>query len=81
MRQERTVQASIFDVFAEHEIGRELKAMSQWLDGRRELLSLVARDLRRHGVKETGRKGLPAESVLRCALLKQYRLFIEAEPI
>ena len=26
MRQERTVQASIFDVFAGHEIGRELKA-------------------------------------------------------
>ncbi len=32
MRQERTVQASLFDLFAEHEIGRELKAMSQWLD-------------------------------------------------
>ena len=29
MRQERTVQASIFDVFAGHEIGRELKAMSR----------------------------------------------------
>jgi hypothetical protein len=35
MRQERTVQASIFDVFATHEIGHELKAMSQWLDGNR----------------------------------------------
>ncbi|SEI22614.1 hypothetical protein SAMN05216228_11372 [Rhizobium tibeticum] len=40
MRQERTVQASVFDLFAEH---------------------------------ETGREGLPAEAVLRCALLKQYR--------
>ena len=29
--------------------------------------------LRRHGVKETGRWGLPAESVLRWALLKQHR--------
>jgi hypothetical protein len=29
MRQERTVQASLFDLFADHEIGRELKAMSQ----------------------------------------------------
>ena len=28
MRQERTVQASLFDLFAEHEIGRELRAMS-----------------------------------------------------
>jgi len=73
MRQERTVQASIFDVFAGHEIGRELNAMSRWLDEHREMLSLVAADLRRHGVKETGRRGLPAESVLRCALLKQHR--------
>jgi IS5 family transposase len=73
MRQERTVQASIFDLFAGHEIGRELKAMSAWLDEHRTLLGLVAADLRRHGVKETGRHGLPAESVLRCAVLKQYR--------
>ena len=73
MRQERTVQASVFDLFAEHEIGRELKAMSQWLDEHRDLLGLVTRDLRRHGLKETGREGLPAEAVLRCALLKQHR--------
>jgi IS5 family transposase len=73
MRQERTVQASLFDFFAEHEIGRELKAMSQWLDEHCELIGLAAEDLRRHGVKETGREGLPAESVLRCALLKQHR--------
>jgi IS5 family transposase len=73
MRQERTVQANIFDLFAEHEIGRELKAMSEWLDEHRELLSRVTEDLRRHGVKETGREGLPVEAVLRCALLKQYR--------
>ena len=43
--------------------------MSAWLDGHRELLGLVAGDLRRHGVKETGHQGLPAEAVLRCALL------------
>jgi transposase, IS5 family len=73
MRQERMVQASIFDRFAGHEIGRELKAMSGWLDDHRELSSLVAEDLRRHEVKATGRQGLPAEAVLRCALLKQYR--------
>src|SRR5271155_5839068 len=73
MRQERTVQASLFDLFADHEIGRELKAMSQWLDEHRELNGLAAEDLRRQGVKETGRQGLPAESVLRCGLLKQHR--------
>ncbi|MER9124869.1 ISNCY family transposase [Mesorhizobium sp. M0959] len=73
MRQERTVQASIFDLFATHEIGHELKAMSQWLDEHCDLLGLVARDLVRVCVKATGRQGLPAEAVLRCALLKQYR--------
>src|SRR6516225_8439682 len=73
MRQERTVQASIFDLFAGHEIGRELKAMSQWLDKHPALIGSVAEDLRRRGVKETGRQGLPAESVLRCGLLKQHR--------
>jgi hypothetical protein len=45
MRQERIIQASIFDVFAEHEIGRELKATSQWLDEHRSLLGLVIGDL------------------------------------
>jgi len=73
MRQERTVQATIFEVFAQHEIGCELKAMSQWLDGQRALIALVAADLRHKRVRETGRRGLSAESVLRCALLKQQR--------
>jgi IS5 family transposase len=73
MRQERTVQATIFEVFARHEIGGELKAISQWLDRQPALMGLVAGDLRRDGLRETGRKGLPAEAVLRCALLKQQR--------
>ena len=64
MRQERTVQATIFDIFAEHEIGRELNAISQWLDQQRWLLGLIAADLRGHGIKETGRHGLPAEAAL-----------------
>jgi IS5 family transposase len=73
MRQDRTVQASLFDVFAKHEIGGELKKASKWLDEHPTLLGLVAADLRRDGVQETGRHGLAAEAVLRCALLKQYR--------
>src|ERR1700730_4770823 len=73
MRQERIIQASICDVFARHEIGRELRAISQWLDRHHQLLSVVAADLRRDGLKPTGRHGIPAEAVLRCGLLKQYR--------
>jgi IS5 family transposase len=66
-------QASIFDLFATHEIGHELKTMSQWLDEHYDLLGLVARDLCRDGIKAAGRHGLPAEAVSRCPLLKQYR--------
>src|SRR3954453_21658676 len=73
MRQERTVQATIFEVFAGHQIGCELKAISGWLDGQRALVSVVSGDLRREGGRQTGRSGLPAETVLRCALLKQQR--------
>jgi IS5 family transposase len=73
MREKRTVQASIFEAYAEHEIGRELKAMSDWLDQHLDLLEWVAGDVKQRHVEETGRKGLSIESVLRCAILKQYR--------
>ena len=73
MREKRTVQTSIFEQYAEHEIGRELKAMSDWLDQHLDLLEWVAADVKQRHVEETGRKGLTIESVLRCAILKQYR--------
>ena len=38
MREKRTVQSSIFEVYAEHEIGKELKGISDWLDENPELL-------------------------------------------
>ena len=41
--------------------------------GSASLISLVASDLRREGLRQTGRRGLPAETVLRCAMLKQQR--------
>jgi len=73
MRQKRTIQASLFDLFSDHQIGRELSGMSDWLDGHTDLFVLVAADLGGDGRKDTGRQGLSAESVLRCGLLKQYR--------
>jgi len=73
MREKRTVQSSIFELYTEHEIGRELKAMSAWLDENTELLDWVAADVKNRNVEPTGRKGLSVESVLRCAILKQYR--------
>ncbi len=73
MREKHTVQRSIFEHYAEHEIGRELKAISDWLDQHMDLLDWVAADINPRNVEDTGRKGLSVESVLRCALLKQYR--------
>ena len=73
MRLQRIMQATIFENFAEHEIGRELRAMSQWLGQHRDMLALAVDDLRGCEVRATGRDGLSAESVVPCALLKQYR--------
>jgi len=42
MRQDRTVQASIFDLFAKHEIGCELKKASACLDEHPALIGLAA---------------------------------------
>ena len=66
MRQKRIIQSSLFDLFSNHQIGRELKAISGWLDAQTQLLTWVAADLGDDGVRDTGRQGLPAESVLRC---------------
>lgn len=73
MREKRTVQTSIFHFFADHEIGQELQAISHWLDAHPEILDWVGADLQSSPVTDCGRKGLPVESVLRCAILKQYR--------
>jgi len=73
MREKHTIQGSIFECYAEHEIGHELLTMSVWLDEHPELLDWISADLRTRPVMATGRKGLTAESVLRCAILKQYR--------
>ena len=73
MREKRTIQSSIFEQYAEHEIGHELRAMSDLLDHHPELLDWIDVDLKTRPVAPTGRKGLSIDSVLRCAILKQYR--------
>lgn len=63
MRKKCTDQVSIFDLFSNHDIGKELKAMSGRLDQHQD----------RKDVYNMGHQGFAAESVLRCALLNQYR--------
>lgn len=73
MRETRTAQTSIFQVSTDHEIARELRAMSGWLDEHPGLLELVALDVRSSEGLKQGRSGLSIDSILRCAILKQYR--------
>jgi hypothetical protein len=65
-RQERTVQATIFEVFADAD---RLRAegnfgLAGWAAP---AISLVASDLRREGLRQAGRRGLPAE---RCCAVR-----------
>lgn len=73
MRETRNAQASIFDCYAKHEIGNELARISDILDNCPDVIDWVEADLARDGTRQTGRTGLPVESVLRCAVLKQMR--------
>ena len=69
MRKKRTVQMSIFDLYSEHEIGKELKAISDYLDDHPEFLDWVEVDLHVKEVFDVGRHGLSSETVLRCGCL------------
>ena len=73
MREKRTDQISIFEAYADHEIGRELKAMSDRLDDQPVILGWSAKDLSPESLQAVGRKGLSLDAAIRCALLKQYR--------
>jgi len=58
---------------ARNKIAKELKQISQVLDATPKVLDLVYGDLVRSARPTTGREGMTAEQVLRCAILKQYR--------
>lgn len=72
MRQCFTAQRSIFENYAEHEIGYRLNTLSDILDGQPEIIKLIEDDLKKDtSTKRTGRCGMSVESVFRCLLLKQ----------
>jgi IS5 family transposase len=73
MRQKRNPQLNLFMTVANTQIGKELDQMSRILDDTPELLQVVFDDLVNGNRADTGRQGLTAEQVLRCAVLKQYR--------
>lgn len=71
MRDSRTAQSSLFDVYSQHKFGDFLRELSRALDDNPEILHLLEEDFRAEGTQATGRKGLSVESTFRCMLLKQ----------
>lgn len=73
MRRKLNSQTNLFTAPSNNSIARELNEISLILDANSQLLDLVYKDLIRAKRHDTGREGLTAEQVLRCAILKQYR--------
>jgi len=73
MRRKFNPQLDLFMVMAKNQIAKELQQMSQVLDATPKVLDLAYQDLVRFALPTTGREGMTAEQVLRCAILKQYR--------
>src|SRR5438067_6535394 len=68
---------SLYSIAEQRPICHHQTCTKRWAShGRKQWICLrisLGSDLRREGVRQTGRRGLPAETVLRCALLKQQR--------
>ena len=73
MRQKFNPQLNIFTTMARNQIAKELQQISKVLDATPKVVELAFRDLVRTARPTTGREGMTAEQVLRCAILKQYR--------
>jgi len=73
MRQKFNPQLNLFMTMSRNKIAKELQQISQVLDATPKVLDLVYQDLVRSSRPTTGREGMTAEQVLRCAILKQYR--------
>ena len=73
MREKRISQLSIFDMMPRNEVARELEAISEVLDDNPGIYEVVYRDMVGTKRVDTGREGMTAEQVVRCAILKQYR--------
>lgn len=73
MRKKWDEQTSIFHILTRTKVAKELGAISEILEANPQVLEGVYRDLVEKRLTDTGRTGMTAEQVLRCAVLKQYR--------
>ena len=73
MRKKWDEQLSIWEYQPKNRVSKELRGISEILDAHPEILERVYKDLSQARRVDTGRDGMTAEQVLRCAVLKQYR--------
>jgi IS5 family transposase len=73
MRRKFTSQMNLFSPVMRSSIVKELKGISAILDATPSVMDRVFTDLTATHRTDTGREGMTAEQVLRCAILKQYR--------
>jgi IS5 family transposase len=73
MRCKRDPQLNLYHDMPKSKIALELMSIALVLDENRDILNLVYNDLTQSIRSDTGRDGMNAEQVLRCAILKQYR--------
>jgi IS5 family transposase len=73
MRKKWDEQLSIWHYLPKNRVSRELRGISEILDAHPEILEGVYTDLSKAHRVDTGRDGMTAEQVVRCAVLKQYR--------
>ena len=73
MRRKFNPQINLFTSVTSNAISKELKYISQIIDDNPRLRDLIYQNLVRAKRHDTGREGLTAEQVLRCAVFKQYR--------
>jgi IS5 family transposase len=73
MRHKFNPQMNLFSPIMRSSIVKELEQISKVLDATPTVMDRVFKDLTATHRSDTGRKGMTAEQVLRCAILKQYR--------
>lgn len=73
MREKMARQMSFVDIMPRNKVAKELEGISKVLDENAGMLEFVYKDIVGLNRSDTGRIGMSAEQVLRCAILKQYR--------
>jgi len=75
MRKNQEDQLPLSPIWPDHELAEELRMISRILDENPEILDAIVHDLSDSGAGQGGARGLSAEQVLRCAVIKNWHQF------